>query len=62
MTTRRYLSLADAADLVSLSQRTVRRLIAEGELPGYHVGGKRRASVRIAEADLHALMRRIPSA
>jgi excisionase family DNA binding protein len=40
--TRRYITIADAADYLQISDRTVRRLIADGELTGYRMGRSRR--------------------
>ncbi|WP_006247204.1 excisionase family DNA-binding protein [Mycolicibacterium tusciae] len=39
---RRYISIAEAADYLQVSDRTVRRLIADGELTGYRMGRSRR--------------------
>jgi excisionase family DNA binding protein len=35
---RRYISIAEAAEYLKISDRTVRRLIADGELTGYFIG------------------------
>jgi excisionase family DNA binding protein len=40
--TRRYITVADAAEYLQISDRTVRRLIADGELTGYRMGRSRR--------------------
>ena len=40
--TRRYISIAEAAEYLNVSNRTVRRLIADGELTGYRAGKSRR--------------------
>ena len=55
---RRLVSLADAADLLDVSTRTLRRHIASGALPAYRVG----RLVKIDPADLDALARPIPTA
>lgn len=36
--TRRYITIAEAADYLQISDRTVRRLITDGELNGYRMG------------------------
>jgi excisionase family DNA binding protein len=40
--TLRYISVAEAAEYLNASDRTVRRLIADGELTGYRAGKSRR--------------------
>ncbi|MGV0906261.1 excisionase family DNA-binding protein [Mycobacterium novum] len=40
--TRRYITIAEAAEYLQISDRTVRRLIADGELTGYRIGRSRR--------------------
>jgi excisionase family DNA binding protein len=40
--TRRYITVAEAAEYLQISGRTVRRLIADGELTGYRMGRSRR--------------------
>ena len=42
VTTRRYITIAEAADYLQISDRIVRRLIADGELTGYRMGRSRR--------------------
>ena len=44
------MSVADAANYLSVSTRTIRRLIQKGEIPIVRIGG----SVRVARAALHA--------
>ncbi len=39
---RRYITIAEAAEYLKISDRTVRRLIADGELTGYRKGRSRR--------------------
>jgi len=56
---RRYASLAQAADWYGMSQRSLRRMIAEGELRAYRVGKRQ---IRIRVSDLDALAKPIPSA
>jgi excisionase family DNA binding protein len=49
------LSLADAAELLDVSLKTVRRRIADGTLPAYRVG----KLIRIRREDLDALFVRM---
>lgn len=49
----RYLSIAQAAAMTSLSDRTVKRLIADGRLPVSRVGRR----VLVAVEDLDRLVR-----
>lgn len=60
-TRRRYVPLADGAKYVGVSERTLRRLIASGELTGYRLAGHRR-TIRLDLDELEAAMRPIPSA
>ena len=57
--TSNYLTLAEAADLMSVSVKTVRRRIADGTLPAYRCG---RRVIRVRVDDLELVFRRIPSA
>lgn len=54
-----YLSLDEAAEVMSLSVKTIRRRIADGTIPAYQCG---RRPIRIRLDDLEAALRRIPSA
>lgn len=54
-----YVSLSQAAELMSVSVKTVRRRIADGTLPAYRCG---RRVIRVRVADLDLAFRRIPSA
>ena len=54
-----YLSLEQAAEVMSLSVKTIRRRIADGTIPAYQCG---RRPIRIRLEDLEAALRRIPSA
>ncbi len=54
-----YLTLAEAADLMSVSVKTVRRRIADGTLPAYRCG---RRVIRVRVEDLDLVFHRIPSA
>ena len=54
-----YLSLEEAAEVMSLSVKTIRRRIADGTIPAYQCG---RRAIRIRVDELEAALRRIPSA
>jgi len=54
-----YLSLQEAAEVMSLSVKTIRRRIADGTIPAYQCG---RRPIRIRLDDLEAALRRIPAA
>lgn len=55
-----YLSLAEAADRLGVSPRTVRRMIADGTIAGYRI---RTRMLRVTAADVEGLLsRRIPTA
>ena len=49
----RLLSVCEIADNLGLSQKTIRRFIAGGDLVAYRVG----RSVRVSEADLETFRR-----
>lgn len=49
--TRRYISIADAAEYLEVSDRTVRRMIADRELTGYRMGRGRTLRVDLNEID-----------
>jgi excisionase family DNA binding protein len=53
-----YLSLEEAAEVMSLSVKTIRRRIADGTIPAYQCG---RRPIRIRLDELEAALRRIPS-
>ena len=46
-----WLTVAEVALALKVSERTIRRLIADGSLPAVHIG----RSVRIRPADLEAM-------
>jgi excisionase family DNA binding protein len=48
----RLLTIREVAAQLRVSQRTVERLLAKGELPALQVGSHPRAPVRIDEAEL----------
>ena len=54
-----YLSLDEAATVMSLSVKTIRRRIADGTIPAYQCGTR---PIRIRLDELQAALRRIPSA
>lgn len=54
-----YLSLDQAADIMSLSVKTIRRRIADGTIPAYQCGKR---PIRIRLDELEAAMRPIPTA
>ena len=53
-----YLSLAEAAEVMSMSVKTIRRRIAEGTIPAYTCG---HGSLRIRLDELETAMRRVPA-
>jgi excisionase family DNA binding protein len=54
-----YVSLEEAAQVMSLSTKTIRRRISDGTIPAYQCG---RRPIRIRLDELEAALRRIPSA
>ncbi len=54
-----YVSLEEAAEIMSLSTRTIRRRISDGTIPAYQCG---RRSIRVRLDELESALRRIPSA
>lgn len=57
--TPKWLTLAQAAQILGVCTRTIRRRISAGELPANKIGRK---AIRIKLADLDLISRRIPSA
>lgn len=57
--TRRPASIAEAAEHIGTSERTVRRYIADGRLTGYRVGPR---LIRVDLDELDNLLRPIPTA
>ena len=53
---KKNLKLSEAADWYGVSERTLRRRIADGSLPAYRVGPR---SIRVAAEDVAALATRI---
>jgi excisionase family DNA binding protein len=56
--TRKNLTLKEAAAWYGVSERTLRRRIAEGRLRAYRVGPR---SIRVTAEDVEALATRIPT-
>lgn len=56
---RRYVSLNVAADYLGVSVKTIRRMIAAGEITGHRVRGK---IIRVDLQEIDNVMRPIPSA
>ena len=54
-----YVSLDEAAEMMSLSTRTIRRRISDGTIPAYQCG---RRPIRIRRDELESALRCIPSA
>jgi excisionase family DNA binding protein len=54
-----YVSLEEAAEMMSLSTRTIRRRISDGTIPAYQCG---RRSIRLRLDELESALRRIPAA
>ena len=57
-TSRRYITLEDAADMLGCTTRTIRNRIADGSLTGYRLGKR---AIRVDLADVEALLRPIPA-
>lgn len=51
LVTRRYITIAEAADYLQISTRTVHRLIRDGELNGYRIG----QSGRLIRVDMNEI-------
>lgn len=56
---KHLISIDDGAAYLGVTPKTIRRMIASGELTGYRVGKK---IIRIKQSDLDALLRPIPNA
>jgi excisionase family DNA binding protein len=54
----RYVSMGEAAELLGVTDRTIRNLISRGVLPAYRLGGKNR--VRIKLSDVETALTRVP--
>lgn len=55
---RRWIDQRQAAEYLGITDRTLRRMIAAGDLPAYRLGPR---LLRIDVADLDALMRPVPA-
>lgn len=53
-----YISIEEAADVMSVSTQTIRRRISDGTIPAYHCGNR---PIRIKLDDLEAALHRIPT-
>lgn len=58
-TRSRFISLAEAAEYLSVTDRTVRNLIARGDLTGYRLGSR---TLRVDAHELDSLLEPIPTA
>lgn len=56
---RRWGGLTLAAEYIGVSEKTIRRMIAEGQITGYRMGKR---LIRVDLDELDALMRPIPNA
>lgn len=56
----RLTSIANAATILEVDPRTVRRYIARGDLTGYYLGSTN--TVRVSLDDVQKLLRPIPAA
>lgn len=56
---RAYVSIAQASEHVGVTERTIRRWIADGRLAGYRVGPR---LLRVDHAELEALFSALPTA
>jgi excisionase family DNA binding protein len=56
---RRWLTQAEAADELGVTDRTIRNLIRRGQLTGYRLGSR---AVRVDRLELESLLRPIPAA
>ena len=59
--TRRYITIAEAAENRQISDRTLRRLISDGELTGYRMGRSRR-TIRVDLSEIDEQLTRATSA
>lgn len=55
---RRYISLAEAAGYIDVTERTIRNFIARGDLTGYRVGTR---AIRVDVRELEAMLTPIPA-
>ncbi|ATG51927.1 excisionase [Brachybacterium vulturis] len=57
--TGRYVTQSTAAEYLNVTDRTIRNLIARGDLTGYRLGAR---AIRVDRAELDALLTPIPTA
>lgn len=57
MTTRKLITIPDAADYLGVNPRTIRRRITDGTLTGYRMGPR---IIRVDLEEVDALLVRIP--
>lgn len=50
--TNQYISQADAAELIGVTDRTIRNMLADGRLRGYRIG----RTVRLKRAEIEAAL------
>lgn len=53
-----YVTLATAAEYLSVTERTIRNYIARGELTGYRIGSR---AIRVDQRELENLLTPIPT-
>lgn len=58
-TRSRFISLAEAAEYLSVTDRTVRNFIARGDLPAYRIGSR---ALRINRDDLDRIITPVTTA
>jgi excisionase family DNA binding protein len=54
-----YVSMIEAAEILGVTDRTIRNLISRGVLPAYRLGGKNR--LRIKLSDVESVLTRVPA-
>ena len=54
----KYVGLADAAVRLDVSEKTIRRMIARGDLRAYRLGTR---TIRVSVADLEAQLKPVPT-
>ncbi|GAB2535187.1 helix-turn-helix transcriptional regulator [Brachybacterium huguangmaarense] len=59
LSAKRLASLAEAAEYLGVTERTIRNYIARGDLTGYRLGKR---SIRIDVGELESLLTVIPAA
>lgn len=55
---RRWITQAEAADYLGVTDRTIRNLIARGQLTGYRLGAR---AIRLDLAEVDACLKPIPT-